>query len=83
MITKDSWQFLKESKFAPKQAAELLGLRPRPINDQPFPERYQFLAVNAYERGEIGDSNLAHYLRCPIVTAREIVANTLTSREIV
>lgn len=83
LITKGSWQFLKESKFAPKQASEMLGLRPQPVNDQPFPERYQFLAVSAYERGEIGDSNLAHYLRCDIVTAREIVANTLTSREVV
>lgn len=83
LIAKGSWHFLKESKFAPRQAAEMLGLRPQPVNDRPFPERYQFLAVSAYERGEIGDSNLAHYLRCDIVTAREIVANTLTSRELV
>lgn len=82
LITKGSWQFLKESKFAPRQAAEMLGLRPQPINNQPFPERYRFLAVSAYERGEIGESNLAHYLRCDIVTAREIVAETLTSREV-
>jgi Zn-dependent peptidase ImmA (M78 family)/transcriptional regulator with XRE-family HTH domain len=83
LISKGSWQFLKESKFAPKQAAELLGLRPQPLNDQPFPERYQFLAVHAYERGEIGDSDLAHYFRCDVVTAREIVAKTLLSREVV
>jgi Zn-dependent peptidase ImmA (M78 family) len=83
LISKGSWQFLKESKFAPKQAAELLGLRPQPLNDQPFPERYQFLAVHAYERGEIGDSDLAHFFRCDVVTAREIVAKTLLSREVV
>lgn len=83
LITKGSWQFLKESKFAPKQAAEMLGLRPQPVNDQPFPERYRFLAVSAYERRAIGDSNLAHYLRCDIVTAREIVAEMLISREVV
>lgn len=82
LISKGSWQFLKQEKFAPKQAAELLGLRPQPLNDEPFPERYQFLAVNAYERGEIGDSDLAHFLRCDIVTAREIVAKTLSSREV-
>jgi hypothetical protein len=39
--------------------------------------------VSAYERGAVGDSNLAHYLRCDIVTAREIVADTLTSREVI
>ena len=83
LISKGSWQFLKESKFAPKQASEMLGLRPQPLNDQPFPERYQFLAVSAYERGEIGDSDLAHYLRCDIVSAREIVSNTLSSREVI
>jgi Zn-dependent peptidase ImmA (M78 family)/transcriptional regulator with XRE-family HTH domain len=79
LISKGSWQFLKESKFAPKQAGELLGLMPQPVNDQPFPERYRFLAVSAYERG----SDLAHFLRCDIVSAREIVAETLTSREVV
>lgn len=82
LISKGSWQFLKESKFAPKQAAELLGLDPQPINDQPFPERYQYLAVSAYERGDLGDSDLAHFLRCDIVTAREIVTGTLSSREL-
>jgi len=82
LIAKGSWQYLKEAKFAPKQAAELLGLQPLPTNDEPYPERYKYLAVHAYERGEIGDSDLAHYLRCDIVTAREIVTHTLTSREV-
>lgn len=82
LISKGSWQFLKESKFAPRQAAELLGLSPQPINDQVFPERYRFLAVTAYERGDIGDSDLASLLRTDIVTAREIVATTLLSREV-
>jgi len=82
LISKGSWQFLKEAKFAPKQASELLGLRPQPINDRPFPERYQFLAVHAYERGDIGDGDLAYYLRTDVVSAREILHKTLTSREV-
>ena len=65
---------MKESKFSPREAAELLDLQPQPVNDFPFPERYKYLAVAAYERGEIGDSDLAHYLRCDIVEAREIAA---------
>jgi hypothetical protein len=73
---------LKESKFSPREAAELLSLQPQPVNDFPFPERYMYLAVGAYERGDIGDSDLAYYLRCDIVDAREIVARTLTSREV-
>ena len=79
MIPRGSWQYLKEAKFAPQHAAELLGLQPLPANDDPYPERYKYLAVHAYERGEIGDGDLAHYLRCDIVTAREIVSRTLTS----
>lgn len=82
LIQRGSWQFLKESKFSPREAAEILRLQPQPINDEPYPERYRYLAVHAYERGEIGESDLAHYLRCDIVTAREIVNRTLTSREV-
>lgn len=82
LIQRGSWEFLKESKFSPSEAAELLKLQTRPINAEPFPERYKYLAVAAYERGEIGDSDLAHYFRCDIVRAREIVAETLSSREI-
>jgi len=48
----------------------------------PLPTRYLYLAVHAYARDEIGDSELAHYLRCDLVTAREIVGRTLTSREV-
>jgi Zn-dependent peptidase ImmA (M78 family)/DNA-binding XRE family transcriptional regulator len=82
LIQRGSWQFLKESKFSPREAAELLNLQSQPVNDEPFPERYLYLAVTAYERGEIGDSDLAYYLRCDIVRAREIAAITLSSREV-
>jgi len=82
LIQKGSSRFLKESRFSPREAAELLDLQPKPVNDFPFPDRYKYLAVAAYERGEIGDSDLAHYLRCDIVEAREIAAATLTSREL-
>ena len=72
---------IKESKFAPRQAVEPLGLQPQPADDHAFPERYVFLAVNAYEKGEIGDSDLADYLRSDIVTAREIAAKAKTCQE--
>ncbi len=81
LIQRGSWQFLKESKFSPREAAELLSLQAQPINDEPFPERYKYLAVAAYERGDIGDTDLAHYLRCDIVRAREIASVTLSSPE--
>jgi Zn-dependent peptidase ImmA (M78 family)/DNA-binding XRE family transcriptional regulator len=82
LIAKGSWQFLKESNDARKEALEILGLDPQPTNNQPFPVRYQFLAVSAYERGDLGESDLAYYLRCDIFAAREIVDKTLTTREV-
>ncbi len=57
--------------LAPRGAAEPLDFAAQPIGGFPFPERYKSLAVAAYQRGDIGDSDLAYYLRCDIVTARE------------
>lgn len=82
LIGKGTSRFLKDSKFSAREAAEILKLQPQPINDEPFPERYRFLAVRAYERGELGDSDLAHFLRCDIVRAREIAALTRSSRDV-
>jgi Zn-dependent peptidase ImmA (M78 family)/DNA-binding XRE family transcriptional regulator len=82
LIPKGNWEHLKGSKFAPRKAEQILGLPSHPSDDSTVPERYKYLAVHAYERGELGDSDLAHYLRCDLATAREIVARTLTSREV-
>jgi Zn-dependent peptidase ImmA (M78 family)/DNA-binding XRE family transcriptional regulator len=82
LIPKGSWEHLKESGFAPRKAEAMLGLSSHPVDDSIVPERYRLLAVHAYQRDEIGDSDLAHYLRCDVVTAREEAERTLTSREI-
>ncbi len=82
LIPKGTWDLLKESKFAPRRAEAMLGLPSHPTDESTVPERYKYLAVHAYERGELGDSDLAYYLRCDVVTAREVVNRTLTSREI-
>jgi Zn-dependent peptidase ImmA (M78 family) len=79
LLPKGTADYLKESKLPVREAKEELHLPPHPVTDAPYPERYKFLAVYAYERGEIGDSELAHYLRSDIVTAREVAAQTLTS----
>ncbi len=82
LIPKGSSENLKESKFSPLKAAQMLELLPQPESDDPYPERYKFLAVQAYEQGELGDSDLAHYLRTDIVTAREIASRSASSQEI-
>jgi len=82
LIPKGTWENLKESRFAPRKAEQMLSLPSHPIDYSVVPERYTYLAVHAFERGELGDSDLAHYLRCDVITAREIVARTLTSHEV-
>ncbi len=82
LIPRGTWDKLKESKFAPRKAGALLALSSHELADDIVPEHYKNLAVHAYERGIVGDSDLAHYLRCDIPTARETVTRMLTSREV-
>ena len=75
LLPRGSWQFLKDSKFAAREAARLLDLPSHPIDDNPFPERFKDLAVQAFEKELISQGRLAKILRCDPVTAREIVAS--------
>jgi len=82
LVPKGTWDHLSESGFAPRKAEAMLGIPSQPLDDDVVPERYKYLAVCAYERGDIGDTDLASYLRCDVATARETVARTLTSQEV-
>lgn len=64
---------LQGGKFEVRKAQELLGLPPQPVNDQVVPTRYQFLAAEAFQRGDISEGQLARFLRTDRVTAREVV----------
>lgn len=81
LIRKGSRTHLKESDFKARKAAELLELPSHPASDEPYPERYKLLAVQAHELGKISEGELARFLRCDRVTAREIVAQCLTNPE--
>ena len=71
-------EHLKESHFEVRKASEILGLPKHPASQDRLPDRYRYLAVHAYERGELSEGQLARFLRCDPVTAREIVAQYLT-----
>jgi hypothetical protein len=73
---------LKESKLPVREAKEELHLPPHPIEDAPYPERYKSLAVYAHDQEKITEGQLARFLRCDRVTAREIVWGCLTSRDV-
>ena len=82
LIPRGTWDSLQESGFAPGRAEAMLGLPSLSDPDDLVPDRYKYLAVHAYERGLLGESDLAHYLRCDIATARETVARVVTSQEV-
>ncbi|HEV7221166.1 MAG TPA: XRE family transcriptional regulator [Pirellulales bacterium] len=79
LAPRGTWQSLKESGLAPQTAATLLDLPLHPEANRPYPERYLYLAVQAFEQGEISQGQLARFLRCDPVSARELVAECLTN----
>ena len=79
LVPKGTWSFLKEEGFKVRKAQRDLGLTSKHLEtDNPYPERYKFLAVQAYERGDISEGQLARFLRCDRVRAREVVASCLS-----
>lgn len=79
LTPRGTWQSLKESGLAPQTAATLLELPSHRETNRPYPDRYLYLAVQAFEQGEISQGQLARYLRCDPVSARELVAECLTN----
>lgn len=82
LIPAGTREHLKESRFEVRKASQILGLPKQPVNDDTLPDRYKYLAVHAYERGELSAGQLARFLRCDPVTAREIVAQYLTMPDV-
>jgi Zn-dependent peptidase ImmA (M78 family)/DNA-binding XRE family transcriptional regulator len=79
LIPKGVRDYLKESRFEVRRAAELISLQQNPVTDERFPDRYVFLAAQAYDRGELSEGELASILRCDRVSAREIVESRLST----
>ena len=78
LIPRGIWNLLREERFKVRKAQHDLGLTYKHLEpDEPYPERYKFLAVQAYEVGLVSEGQLARFLRCDRVRAREIVADCL------
>ncbi len=73
LIPKGSWRAMKESGLAPRKAQAMLELPEHPINGDPYPSRYKYLAVQAYEQEKISQGQLGRFLRCDPLAAREVV----------
>lgn len=82
LIGKGWWQHLTESGFQPHTARQELGLPGQaPDRQDDYPERYLFLAVQAFRKHAISEGQLARFLRTDRVTARDIVHRCITHRE--
>lgn len=82
LLRAGTWDLLKEQGLPIRQAEEKLGLPTEDRVEPAFPERYRFLAVQAYERGELTEKELANYLRCDVWEARQTVKEFLQSVEV-
>jgi Zn-dependent peptidase ImmA (M78 family)/DNA-binding XRE family transcriptional regulator len=82
LIGKGWWDHLSESGFRPAAAKHDLNLQAQTSESQDeYPERYLFLAVQAFQRDVISEGQLARFLRTDRVTARGIVESCLIRRE--
>jgi Zn-dependent peptidase ImmA (M78 family)/transcriptional regulator with XRE-family HTH domain len=75
LIRSGSWELLKTRGFKVREAQQILKLELRHERDQSLPIRYQYLTVEAYQRGDISEGQLARYLRVDRLQARNIVHN--------
>ena len=76
------WDHLSEAGFRPRTAKKDMALQAQTSEPQDrYPERYMFLAVQAYQQQAISEGQLARFLRCDRVTARGIVEACSVRRE--
>jgi Zn-dependent peptidase ImmA (M78 family)/transcriptional regulator with XRE-family HTH domain len=73
LLPSGTWDRLRDSGFKVREAQTILGLEPHPRASQLLPLRYQYLAVEAYQRGDLTEGQLARFLRVDRVEARRVV----------
>jgi Zn-dependent peptidase ImmA (M78 family)/transcriptional regulator with XRE-family HTH domain len=82
LIKVGTWDLLKEKGLPVREAEKRLGLATEAEHEPAYPERYKFLAVHAYERGELSEKEVANYLRCDIWEARRVIQESMLSMEV-
>ena len=74
LLRPGTWDRLMSEDFQVRKAHEILGIRSKLGSNQfELPYRYQALAVQTYDGGDISEGQLARLLRTDRVRAREIV----------
>ncbi len=70
LLPTGSWNKLQEGGFKVRDAQQQLGLVHCEIQDDILPIRYQYLAVDAFDRGLISEGQLARFLQLDRLDAR-------------
>lgn len=82
LIPAGTWDRLRQERFRVREAQQLLGLGPVHIDNETLPSRYIALAVEAWQRGDLSEGQLAGFLRTDRLGARERVQRfEATSRD--
>lgn len=74
LIPSGTWDRLQIRGFRVREAQRLLGLPLRASDDRLLPARYQYLALEAFERGDLSEGQFARFLRLDRLSARELAA---------
>jgi Zn-dependent peptidase ImmA (M78 family)/transcriptional regulator with XRE-family HTH domain len=67
-----TWERMRERGSKVRQAQQQLGFPPIPAQEQILPLRYQYLAVEAFEQGQISEGLFARFLLVDRLEARHI-----------
>ena len=73
LLPSGTWDRLRDSGFKVREAQTILELEPHPPANHLLPLRYQYPAVEAYQRGDLTEGQLARFLRVDRVEARQLV----------
>jgi len=75
LIPTGVWDKLQQGGFKVREAQAQLGLDAIPCRDEILPIRYQYLALDAYDRELITEGQFAHYMRIDRLSARSKAEN--------
>ena len=70
LIPSGVWERLRREGFRVREAQRLLGLEPPAFGEEPLPSRFIALAVEAWQRAELSEGQLARVLRTDRLGAR-------------
>lgn len=71
LVPAGTWDRLQLEGFRVREAQRLLGLAPLATDDEILPARFVALAVEAWQKGDLSEGQLARLLRTDRLSARE------------